>query len=71
MASDLLMFYTQEFAYVSLAAEVTTGSSIMPQKRNPDVFELIRAHSATSATTTMTTSSAPTSTVRQCSAAKC
>jgi argininosuccinate lyase len=48
MASDLLLFYTQEFAYVSLAAEVTTGSSIMPQKRNPDVLELVRASSATS-----------------------
>jgi argininosuccinate lyase len=48
MASDLLLFYTQEFAYVSLAAEVTTGSSIMPQKRNPDVLELLRASSATS-----------------------
>jgi argininosuccinate lyase len=48
MASDLLMFYTQEFAFISLAAEVTTGSSIMPQKRNPDVLELLRASSATS-----------------------
>ncbi|MDH3430968.1 MAG: lyase family protein, partial [Gammaproteobacteria bacterium] len=47
MAGDLLLFYTQEFAYVSLAAEVTTGSSIMPQKRNPDVLELLRAASAT------------------------
>lgn len=47
MASDLLLFYTQEFAYVSLAADTTTGSSIMPQKRNPDVLELIRAASAT------------------------
>jgi len=47
MASDLLLFYTQEFAYVSLSAEVTTGSSIMPQKRNPDVLELLRASSAT------------------------
>lgn len=47
LASDLLMFYTQEFAYVSLAADVTTGSSIMPQKRNPDVLELVRAASAT------------------------
>jgi len=47
MASDLLMFYTQEFAYISLAAEVTTGSSIMPQKRNPDVLELLRASAAT------------------------
>ncbi|RZV39424.1 MAG: argininosuccinate lyase [Chromatiales bacterium] len=48
MASDLLLFYTQEFAYISLAPEVTTGSSIMPQKRNPDVLELLRASSATS-----------------------
>ena len=48
MASDLLLFYTQEFAYISLAPEVTTGSSIMPQKRNPDVLELLRAAAATS-----------------------
>ena len=47
MATDLLLFYTQEFAYISLAPEVTTGSSIMPQKRNPDVLELLRASSAT------------------------
>lgn len=47
LASDLLLYYTQEFAYISLAADVTTGSSIMPQKRNPDVLELIRASSAT------------------------
>ena len=47
MASDLLLYYTQEFAYVSLAADVTTGSSIMPQKRNPDVLELLRAASGT------------------------
>lgn len=47
MASDLLLFYTQEFAYVSLASDVTTGSSIMPQKRNPDVLELLRAASGT------------------------
>ena len=48
MASDMLLFYTQEFAYITLAPEVTTGSSIMPQKRNPDVLELLRASSATS-----------------------
>ena len=48
LASDLLLFYTQEFTYIELAPEVTTGSSIMPQKRNPDVLELIRASSATS-----------------------
>jgi argininosuccinate lyase len=47
MASDLLLFYTREFAYITLAADVTTGSSIMPQKRNPDVLELIRASSST------------------------
>ena len=45
-AADVLLFYTQEFAFVSLPDEFTTGSSIMPQKRNPDVFELIRGRSA-------------------------
>ena len=47
LASDLLLFYTQEFSYVRLADEVTTGSSIMPQKRNPDALELLRGASAT------------------------
>lgn len=47
LATDLLLFYTREFAFVELPAEMTTGSSIMPQKRNPDVFELIRGRSAT------------------------
>jgi len=46
LAADLLLFYTQEFSFVSLPPEMTTGSSIMPQKRNPDVFELIRGRSA-------------------------
>jgi argininosuccinate lyase len=46
LASDLLLFYTQEFAFVALPAEFTTGSSIMPQKRNPDVFELVRGRTA-------------------------
>jgi len=46
-AADVLLFYTQEFAFVALPDEFTTGSSIMPQKRNPDVFELIRGRSAT------------------------
>ncbi len=46
LAADLLLFYTQEFGYVSLPEGFTTGSSIMPQKRNPDVFELIRGRSA-------------------------
>ena len=47
VAADLLLFYTSEFAYVALPAEMTTGSSIMPQKRNPDVFELVRGAQAT------------------------
>jgi argininosuccinate lyase len=42
LAADLMLFYTQEFAFVSLPESMTTGSSIMPQKRNPDVFELLR-----------------------------
>ncbi|HUX73513.1 MAG TPA: argininosuccinate lyase [Steroidobacteraceae bacterium] len=46
LAADLLLFYTREFGFVSLPEEFTTGSSIMPQKRNPDVFELVRGRSA-------------------------
>jgi argininosuccinate lyase len=46
-ASDLLLFYTQEFGFVKLPDAFTTGSSIMPQKRNPDVFELVRGRTAT------------------------
>jgi argininosuccinate lyase len=46
LAADLMLFYTQEFAYVRLPDEFTTGSSIMPQKRNPDVFELVRGRTA-------------------------
>jgi argininosuccinate lyase len=47
LASDLLLFYTREFGFVDLPEAFTTGSSIMPQKRNPDVFELIRGRTAT------------------------
>ena len=43
MASDLALFATAEFGFVALPHEHTTGSSIMPQKRNPDVLELARA----------------------------
>jgi argininosuccinate lyase len=46
LASDLLLFYTQEFGFVKLPDAFTTGSSIMPQKRNPDVFELVRGRTA-------------------------
>ena len=45
-AADVLLFYTQEFGFVALPDAFTTGSSIMPQKRNPDVFELIRGRTA-------------------------
>jgi argininosuccinate lyase len=47
LASDLLLFYTREFGFVTLPDAFTTGSSIMPQKRNPDVFELVRGRTAT------------------------
>jgi argininosuccinate lyase len=47
IAADVLLFYTQEFAFVTLPEAYTTGSSIMPQKRNPDVFELVRGRTAT------------------------
>lgn len=47
LASDLMLFYTQEFGFVKLPDAFTTGSSIMPQKRNPDVFELVRGRTAT------------------------
>ena len=46
LAADLMLFYTQEFAFVTLPSAFTTGSSIMPQKRNPDVFELVRGRSS-------------------------
>ena len=46
LATDVLLFYTQEFGFLSIDDAFTTGSSIMPQKRNPDVFELIRGRSA-------------------------
>ncbi len=47
LAADVLLFYTREFGFLELPEAFTTGSSIMPQKRNPDVFELVRARSAT------------------------
>jgi argininosuccinate lyase len=47
LAADLMLFYTQEFRFVALPDNMTTGSSIMPQKRNPDVLELVRGASAT------------------------
>ena len=46
LASDLMLYYTQEFAFITLPNDMTTGSSIMPQKRNPDVLELVRGATA-------------------------
>ncbi|MDR3385858.1 MAG: argininosuccinate lyase [Rudaea sp.] len=43
LAWDLSLFTTAEFGFVQIPAEYTTGSSIMPNKRNPDVIELLRA----------------------------
>ena len=43
MAFDACLFNSQNFQFVKLPKECTTGSSIMPHKKNPDVFELIRA----------------------------
>jgi argininosuccinate lyase len=42
LAEDFVLFASQEFAYVLLSDEYSTGSSLMPQKKNPDSFELIR-----------------------------
>ncbi len=43
LAMDACLFINQNFAFISFPDELTTGSSIMPHKKNPDVFELIRA----------------------------
>jgi argininosuccinate lyase len=44
MSMDMCLYLNQNFDFVSFPAELTTGSSIMPHKKNPDVFELIRSH---------------------------
>jgi argininosuccinate lyase len=43
MSMDLVLFLNQNFKFISLGEELTTGSSIMPHKKNPDVLELLRA----------------------------
>src|SRR3989338_114770 len=43
LSTDLMLFSMQEFGFISLPKELCTGSSIMPQKKNPDVLELVRA----------------------------
>jgi argininosuccinate lyase len=47
-AWDCILYSTQEFGFFKIAPAFTTGSSIMPQKRNPDVLELLRAKAAAS-----------------------
>lgn len=44
LAMDTCLFASQNFGFIELPASMTTGSSIMPHKKNPDVFELVRAH---------------------------
>lgn len=43
LAMDVCLYMSQNFNFISFPDELTTGSSIMPHKKNPDVFELIRA----------------------------
>ncbi len=45
LAMDCCLYINQNFGFISFPPELTTGSSIMPHKKNPDVFELIRARS--------------------------
>jgi len=45
MAMDMCLYNSQNFGFVSFPDEFTTGSSIMPHKKNPDVWELVRGHS--------------------------
>ncbi len=44
MSMDAVIYLNQNFGFISFPDELTTGSSIMPHKKNPDVFELIRGH---------------------------
>jgi len=44
MSMDACIYLNQNFGFISFPVELTTGSSIMPHKKNPDVFELIRGH---------------------------
>ncbi len=47
LATDMMLFSTSEFGFIELPDEFCTGSSIMPQKKNPDVLELLRAKHGT------------------------
>jgi len=43
MSADIILYLTQNFSFISFPDQFTTGSSIMPHKKNPDVFEILRA----------------------------
>jgi argininosuccinate lyase len=45
LSQDICLYINQNFGFISFPSQLTTGSSIMPHKKNPDVFELIRAKS--------------------------
>jgi argininosuccinate lyase len=49
LAEDWIIYSTEEFGFLELSEKVTTGSSLMPQKKNPDGFGLIRANAAVTA----------------------
>jgi len=44
LSMDVCLYLNQNFSFISFPEELTTGSSIMPHKKNPDVFELVRSH---------------------------
>ena len=46
LAQDVILYSADEFGYLTIPAELVTGSSIMPHKRNPDLFELVRGRAA-------------------------
>ena len=48
LAEDWIIYSTEEFGFLEISEKITTGSSLMPQKKNPDGFELIRAKAAMS-----------------------
>lgn len=47
LSEDFIIFASKEFGYINIAESFSTGSSLMPQKRNPDSLELVRGTSGT------------------------
>ena len=48
LAEEMIIFNSNDYRYISISDKFSTGSSIMPQKKNPDIFELIRGKTASS-----------------------